>query len=115
VEVHLKTECEVEIRLPEWGTPEEAGGVVNNTPVELSYSGRYARFGRLQSGDIATLTFPIIERTVDTQIGERSYTLVIKGNDVVDIRPAGIRYPYYQRSHYRQPIAPLIELQRYVG
>ncbi len=115
VDVHLKTECELEIRLPEWGSPEETRGVVNNTPVELSYSGRYARFGRLQRWDIATLTFPISERTVDTQIGDRSYRLVIKGNDVVDIRPSGIWYPYYQRSHYRQPIAPLIKRQRYVG
>lgn len=115
VDVQMKTDCELEIRLPEWASPEETSGVVNNTPVELTYSGRYTRFGRLQRGDIATLVFPIRERTVDTQIGDRSYSLVIKGNDVVDIHPSGIWYPYYQRSHYRQSIAPLIEFQRYIG
>jgi hypothetical protein len=88
--------------------------VVNNTPVVLSFSVRYAHFGRLQRGDMASFTFPITERKVDTQIGERSYSLVIKGNDVVDISPTRIWYPYYQRSHFRQAITPLIELQRYV-
>ena len=28
-------------------------------------------------------------------------TLIFKGNDVVDIEPKGINYPFYQRGHYR--------------
>jgi hypothetical protein len=113
VDVLLKAGCELEIRYPEWTSSEETRGAVNGTPIELSYSGRYARFGRLQRGDRATLTFPIREQKVDTQIGDRPYSLVIKGNDVVDIRPSGIWYPYYQRARYRQSMAPIVELQRY--
>ncbi len=115
VDVHMKMDCELEIRLPEWVSPDETSGTVNYSPVELSYSSRYAHFDRLQRGDIATLTFPISERAVDTLIGESSYSLVIKGNDVVEINPSGIWYPFYQRSHYRQSIAPLVEFQRFVS
>ncbi len=115
VDVNLKANCNLDIRLPEWVSPEEAGGVINNAPIELAYSGRYAQFGRVPRGDTATLTFPIRERNADAQIGDDSYHLTIKGNDVVDIRPAGTLYPYYQRASYRQPVAPLIQLERYVG
>ncbi len=115
VDVSLKTDCDLDIRLPEWATPEDARGGINNATIELAYSGRYARFGRVQRGDTATLTFPISERKVDAQIGDDSYQLTVKGNDVVDIRPAGTLYPYYQRAPYRQPKAPLVQLERYVG
>ena len=115
VDISLKTNCELEIRLPEWVSPEEAKGAINRAPIELTYSGRYARFGRVQRGDTATLTFPISERTVQAQIGDGSYGLTIKGNEVVDIQPPGLSYPFYARAPYRQSSAPLIELQRYVG
>jgi hypothetical protein len=114
VEVLMKAECELELRLPEWVSPEETNAMVNQTPVEPSFAGRYARLGRLQRGDIAILTFPIIERTVDTQIGDQSYSLVIKGNEVVSIRPLGNWCPYYQREYYRQNTTPMIERKRYV-
>ena len=32
---------------------------------------------------------------------KRKYTLVPRGNEVVDIYPRGRYYPFYQRNHYR--------------
>ncbi len=115
VDVSAKTNCDLEIRLPEWVSPEEARGAINGAPIDLTYSGRYARFGRVQRGDTATLTFPISERTVQAQIGDGSYDLTIKGNEVVEIHPPGLLYPSYERARYRHSSAPLIQLQRYVG
>ena len=115
VNVQIKENCDLELRLPEWVNPEETSGAVNSTPVKLSFSGRYARFGQVQCGDIATLSFPISERSMDTYIGDQIYSLTIKGNDVVDIHPSEILYPFYQRSHYRQSIAPMVDSQRYIG
>ena len=106
INVQIKENCDLELRLPEWVNPEETSGAVNSTPVKLSFSGRYARFGQVQRGDIATLSFPISERSMDTFIGDQIYSLTIKGNDVVDIHPSGILYPFYQRSHYRHRSLP---------
>jgi hypothetical protein len=49
---------------------------------------------------VATLTFPIFERTAEVWIEKYAYSLVRKGNEVVSIDPPGVTYPLYQRQHY---------------
>ena len=46
-----------------------------------------------ESGDTVKLTFPIAERTIKEKIGDRSYTLVVKGTTVVSIDPPGGKRP----------------------
>lgn len=114
VDVVFKKDCDLLLRLPEWVTPQECYGLVNNNPCELDFLGRYAIFSGLKHGDTATISFPIAEKIVHTTIGERPYQLTIRGNEVVEIDPPGTFYPYYRRSHFRQENAPLIEYNRYV-
>jgi len=52
-------------------------------------------------GIYLTLTFPIGERTEVAEIQGATYTLVLRGNEVVSIDPPGRRFPLYQRGHYR--------------
>jgi hypothetical protein len=89
-------------------------GTVNENPVELSFEGRYAIVDLLKSGDLVTFTFPISERTINTAIGNEAYTLVIKGNDVVSIKPSGILHPLYQREKYRENQARWVKRDRFV-
>lgn len=104
VDVVMKAACNVEIRIPEWVNPEEVLCYVNNIPRETNFKGRYAQVGSVESGAVVTMNFPISERTVKTSIGDVSYTLIIKGNDVVSIDPPGQWQPFYQREHYREEV-----------
>ena len=103
VDIKLKQPCTLAVRIPEWVKPEATVGKVNNRRQQLKWDGRYALVGKVASGDKVELTFPIAERTVKEEtIGGVPYTLIIKGNDVVDIYPPGKNGPLYQRRHYRQ-------------
>jgi hypothetical protein len=110
----MKATCAVEIRIPEWVKPNEVSCFVNGMPRELTFQGRYAQVGNVESGNLVTITFPISERAVKTTIGGVSYRLMIKGNDVVSINPPGKLQPFYQRAHYRDNRVRWIKRERFV-
>jgi hypothetical protein len=95
VDVKVKEDLDLEIRLAEWVRPE------NGSRRNLSFEGRYAQVGHVQKGDEVRLKFPIPERTDRVTIWNMEYTLVRRGNDVVWIDPPGENCPLYQRGHYR--------------
>ncbi len=101
VDVEIKQDLDLEIRLAEWVKPEEARCMVNGTPRELRFDGRYSQVGPVRAGQEVTLEFPIHERTDRVNIEKRAYTLIRRGNEVVWIDPAGTNCPLYQRGHYR--------------
>jgi len=102
VDVEVKEDLDLEIRLAEWVAPEEARCIVDGTERELTFDGRYAQVGAVKTGQTATLTFPIPERTDRVIIEKRPYTIIRRGNEVVWIDPPGTNCPLYQRGHYRQ-------------
>jgi hypothetical protein len=69
----------------------------------------------LNPGDVVTVTVPIPERTVRTTIGGRTYTLLIRGNEVISMDPPGRWYPFYQRAHYRGDRIRWVKRERFVG
>jgi len=101
VDVQVKQDLDLEIRLAEWVKPEEARCTVNGAPRHLRFDGRYAQVGRVNAGQEVTLEFPIRERTDRVIIEKQRYTLIRRGNDVVWIDPPGKNRPLYQRGHYR--------------
>jgi hypothetical protein len=88
---------------------------VSDADRTLSWEGRYAVIGKVQPNDVATLTFPIFERTDKVQIQGKEYTLIRKGNDVVHIDPPGKYSPLYQREEYRENKARTKKVERFVG
>lgn len=48
-------------------------------------------------------------------IGSESYSLVIKGNDVVAIDPPGTWYSFFERGHYRQDEVAWVRRDRFVA
>jgi len=101
VEVKVKAPVELEMRIPEWVKPAEARVQVNGEDRTPGWDGRYAQVGGVKPGDVATLTFPISERSDRVQIEKQPYTLVRKGNDIVFVDPPGRYAPLFQRDHYR--------------
>lgn len=103
VDVKVKQDVDLEIRLAEWIKPEEARCAVDGIPHALAFVGaRNAHVGAVKAGQAVTLTFPIPERTDRVIIEKRPYTIIRRGNEVVWIDPPGSNRPLYQRGHYRQ-------------
>jgi hypothetical protein len=115
VDVKVKQPCKLQVRIPQWVKPQETTCRVNGESRELTFDGRYAQVGDVDAGDLAAIAFPIAERTVKTTIGGKHYTLIIKGNDIVFIDPAGKWYPFYQRDHYRENRVRWVKRDRFVA
>ncbi len=114
VDIKVKRPCELSVRIPEWVTPEETACRVNDQARALTWEGRYAQVGEVKPGDIATLSFPIEERTMKETIGDADYALITRGSTVVLIDPPGRVHPFYQRGHYRQNSVRWVKRQRFV-
>jgi len=107
--------CGLSVRIPEWVKPEEVKCRVNGAERALSWEGRYAVIGKVEPQDVATLTFPIIERAEKVRIQGKAYILTRKGNDVVHIDPPGQYGPLYQREKYRENQARTRKVERFVA
>ena len=114
VDVNVKQAHELSIRIPEWVKAKDARCQVNGKERSLSWQSRYAVVGRVKSGDGVTLTFPIAERIDRVQVEGHEYTLVRKGNDVINVDPPGKNHPLYERDHYRENQTRFKSIQRFV-
>ena len=115
VDVKIKKASELSVRIPEWVKPDKTTCQVSGTDRPLSWDGRYAVVGKVEPGDVATLTFPIFERMDKVQIQGKDYTLIRKGNEVVHIDPPGEYSPLYQREKYRENQARTKKVERFVA
>jgi hypothetical protein len=104
VRLRIKKPCtEIKVRMPEW-IPQNSSDVkciINDKCSGFSWQGRYVDLGVGNPGDMIKVVFPISERTVKEKIANKDYTLVIRGNTVISIEPAGEKCPFYQRQYYR--------------
>ncbi|MBT9151396.1 MAG: hypothetical protein DDT40_01589 [candidate division WS2 bacterium] len=114
VDVKIKQELDLLIRIPEWVKPEEVKVSINGTIRKLTFSGRYAEIGKVKPKTV-TITFPIFERTDIIFVEKQKYTIVRKGNDVVSIDPPGRYCPLYQRTHYRKNQTRWKKIERFVS
>ena len=71
---------------------------VNRVPRPVACDGRYARVVGVASGDTVTFDFPIADRAVNVTIGAVDYSLVVRGNTVTSISPAGENSPFYTEN-----------------
>jgi hypothetical protein len=115
VDVKIKQPVDLSIRLPAWVTPDQVRCQVHGQDRPVGCEGRYVQVGPVQPGDVATLTFPIAERTEEVWIEKARYTLIRKGHDVVHIDPPGRYCPLYQRAHYRENATRWRKRERFVS
>lgn len=72
----------------------------------------------LSPGSKITLTFPVETTKEQHKVGDRTYTLTVKGNTVVDVTPRTDStdvYQYYLRAQLRGSEAPTKEVARFVA
>jgi hypothetical protein len=119
VDIRIKKKMSLQIRIPEWVSPDDARCRVDGKDRELNFEDRYANVGKVRKGEEIVFTFPISERTKKVMIqgppgGENEYTLVIRGNSVVNIDPPGKYSPLYLRGHYRTGQTLWKKVERFV-
>gem|GEM_PF-391162 len=117
VTVKMKQSCKsLAVRIPQWiaSGSKDVSCTVNNKSRGFTLESRYLALGSVKKGDEIDISFPIAERTVEQRIGNVDYTLIIKGNTVVNIDPQGKSCPLYQREHYRSNTARLKKTKRFL-
>ena len=115
VDVAAKKPCKLRVRIPEWTQPSNVFCTVNGERRRLNWEGRHALIGEVQAEDRVAFTFPIAERTIETEIERSRYTLLLRGNEVVRIEPPGEYCPFYQRDHYRTGETRWRKMERFVS
>ncbi len=101
VDVKIKQASELAVRIPEWISPEQVNGAVNDVQCALQWKGRYAELGQVEPGDVAVVTFPLAQRRDTIYVQNANYKIERKGSEVIAIDPPGRYCPLYQRTHYR--------------
>jgi hypothetical protein len=115
IDLHVKEDCALRVRMPAWVEPSEATCVVDGQSRELLWDGRTAVVGRVTAGQVVECTFPIGERTVTVDIEKQRYLLTIRGNTVVDIDPPGRFCPFYERDYYRDGVTRWKRVDRFLS
>ena len=118
VDLKIKQSLEaVRVRIPEWIATGETmvEASVSGQTRAFTWQGRYVDLGPVSASDDVTITFPIYERTVVEKIGGAEYELVLRGNDVVSIDPAGAWGALYRRSHRRSSEVEWRKVSRFVA
>jgi hypothetical protein len=111
VEVKLKRDCEVAVRIPEWTQPQECKVQSGGKDVVSAWEGRYA-IVKGRKGETVSFSCPIAERTEKVRIGTGDYEVVVRGNTIVEMKPGGHAY---QRNDYRQPEPRMKQVERFVA
>ena len=100
VDVQLKTDCEVALRIPNWAARNSCECRLNGAAVDGRWAGRYVAI-RAGAGDVVSVRLPLTERTERLGIVGDEYTVAVRGNEIVDIDPPGQRCPIFRKPKYR--------------
>ena len=116
VDIHMKKSSRVKVRIPLFVEQGTVKLTVDGAERPFGWEGRYLDCGGVNAGQMVKISFPLEERTVVVQgpFGKvPSITLILKGNDVVDMRPVGVQHRLYKRDHYRQNETKWVQRTRF--
>ncbi len=77
--------------------------------------GRYLVVGPVRPGAVVRVIFPIAERVDTIYVEKARYTIVRRGNEVVDIDPPGRYCPFFQRAYLRREETRWRKIERFVA
>ncbi len=117
VDVKLKQPCQqLLVHAPEWieTGSDDLSVTCSGKRRTIAWKDRYLDLGSFEPGETVEITFLISERTEKERMGEKDFTLVIKGNTVVSVDPPGKHCPLFNREHYRASETRWREVERFV-
>ena len=118
VDLKIKQDCaKVRVHAPEWIATGSGDiqATVGDKALPLIWRERYVELGAVKKGQTVTLRFPIAERTVKEKMGDKEYTLIVRGNTVVSVDPPGKICPLFQRDYYRSDTPRMKQVKRFVA
>jgi hypothetical protein len=101
VDIRIKCDCDIALRIPEWAIPAQCRMFVNQTEASPAWENRYMVIKGVKEGMKLTWQCPIHERTESHRIVEKDYRVIVRGSDIVHIDPPGVHHPLFNRPHYR--------------
>ena len=111
IRVEAKAADDYFIRLSQWVPKDKVAVYRNGRSVALEWQGPYAKFAKVASGDVLTVTYPLLtfvqKQKVKNEKGQpdREMTVTWLGNTVVKLEPRGTCLPLYQKAP--RPLPPL--------
>jgi DUF1680 family protein len=115
VVLRMKKDMNVQLRIPSWTDTDRVRCQVNGEAREAQWKGRYISISSIKAGDVVTVQFPMVEKTIWRQIRETDYTITFRGFTVVDLAPKADVTPIFQRAHLRKDRAPMRKVTRHIS
>ena len=116
VDIAMKQDARLKVRINEWIDKSMVGCRVDGKQTDFTWDGNYVVFCELKENQVATILFPIAERTEDFETNGLKYRVTFRGADVVAIDPPDSGYVgLYQREHYRYDESRYFKLTRFVS
>lgn len=107
VEVTVKEDAALAVRIPEWVDPWQVTASVGGGQVPFVWQGRYVRVEGMRQGQTMTVQYPLRQQWSVEEVGTARFDLKWRGDTVVDVKPAGMVVPLYRRAHMEQDVAPV--------
>ena len=115
VVIRMKQSEQLHVRIPSWVPDEKILCRVDGEELKGTMDRRYLRIGKIETGSVVTVEFPLPRETKRIKVFDRDYTIDLKGFNVVNIWPrrAEIFHHFYTRSDYRSCVPRMIEVIRF--
>ncbi len=104
----MRTPRRVAIRLPAGVQPAEARTLLDGADVPAGWRGSYAVFDELMAGQVAAIAYPLREFSRSYRIAGVEYQGQWRGSTMLEIQPAGERYPIYRRRALVEEPVPAV-------
>ena len=111
--LRAKTACKAGFRLYGW-MGSGLAFTLNGSPAQPARRGRIA-YAALQPGDELTLSFPLETQEEKETVAGRTFTVIWRGCDVVDLLPRGEHIRLYQRDNTKPKYYPTPDDVVYTG
>jgi hypothetical protein len=106
VDVTMKAERSLGVRVPEWVSWPDIQVLLNNEPIRSERRQAYLWVEDLKPGDTVSVRYPLPFHSTTSMLGNEVYIADYKGDTVVNIAPGGRYVPLYRRDEFLSWCAP---------
>lgn len=98
VEVTVRQNCNLELRLPEWVDKQRVRIQINGRNSECHWSSLRLVVGGVSESQQVIITYPLRETVISENVSSLVYETRWRGDTVISISPPGKHVPLYQRD-----------------
>lgn len=105
VDVRMRVDSALAVRIPDGVADEETS--ISGAETFFIRDGWFV-FPGARQGDTISISFPLVTREADESVAGEDYGVKWRGDTVVDISPAGLRYPLFDRAWMEREEPPML-------